>query len=159
MVHRLTPGLPAEQMKTYVALTPQATHFRPATCEEAGCPHHANGWKTVVDEATPLGSQQAAYIRSECLDDARINRPDWGGRRRYRETREGDLTVFTFEAGQECFVQHRVPLEREAVFLVRGGDWRGNPRGTPTRRHARPEDWVEDFATHQQRLADRLGGS
>ena len=66
------------------------------------------------------------------------------------------LTEFTFEAGQTCFVEHRVPLEREPLYVVRDGDWRGNPRGTAPRIHTRPDDWVDDFAEHQQRLADRF---
>jgi hypothetical protein len=45
---------------------------------------------------------------------------------------------------------------RPELFIVRGGDYRGNPLGTPTRVHARPEDWVEDFSTHTQAIADRL---
>jgi len=144
--YRITPALPAEQMKTYAVVTPRATHWRPATCSEAGCPNHLNGWKSVIDETTDLGRAQAAYIRER-------------SGRRYTEWRDQPWlggTVFTFEAGQECFAQHEVPLERDPLFLVRDGDWRGNPRGTPARVHQRPADWVEDFATHQQRLKDRL---
>jgi len=141
--YRITPALPAEQMKTYAALTPRATHWRPATCSEAGCPNHLLGWKTVVNESTELGAAQARYIRTE-------------SGRRFQEHREPMAAVFVFEAGQECFAAHEVPLERDPVFLVRGGDWRGNPRGTPARVHQRPADWVEDFATHQQHIADRI---
>ena len=36
--------------------------------------------------------------------------------------------VFTFEAGQQCFTQHHVP-DRPQFFVVRDGDWRGNPTG------------------------------
>lgn len=154
--NRIQPRLPASGMKTYALAAPLASHWRPATCEEVDCPSYLQGWKTIVDEATELGQRQAAYVRSECLDDAQANRPAVGGRRRYREAREAGLTVFTFEAGQRCFAAHQQPLEREPLYLVRGGDWRGNPRGEPARRHVRPDDWVDDFAEHQQHLADRL---
>ena len=66
------------------------------------------------------------------------------------------LTVFTFEPGQDCFAQHRVPLERDPLFLVRGGDWRGNPTGLQPYRHHRGEDWVDDFADHQDRIARQI---
>ncbi len=140
---RLQPQLPPASMKTYALAAPLATHFRPVTCEEVGCAAQAAGWRTVTDEATEIGQRQAHYIRSQ-------------SGRRYAETREGALTVFTFEAGQRCFAAHQLPLEREPLYLVRGGDWRGNPRGTRTRIHQRPEDWVEDFAEHQQNLAALL---
>jgi hypothetical protein len=55
--------------------------------------------------------------------------------------------VFTFEAGQTCFAsgQHKLPLDRPEHYLVKGGDWRGNPTKTPTRKHSKPEFWVEDM--------------
>jgi hypothetical protein len=140
---RVEPALDADAMKTYGLVAPLATHWRPATCEEVDCPTMAAGWRTAVDEAEELGQRQAHYIRHQAG-------------RRYVEHREGALTVFIFEAGQPCFAAHQAPLEREPIYLVRGGDWRGNPRGTPARVHTRPADWVDDFATHQQRLADRL---
>lgn len=153
---RLTPQGPPEAYKTYRVAAPLPSHWRPATCEEVDCPSYLQGWKTVIDEATELGQRQAHYVRSECLDDAAANRPAVGGRRRYREAREAGLTVFTFEPGQRCFATHSQPLEREPLYVVRGGDWRGNPRGIPARVHQRGEDWVEDFASHQQKLADRI---
>ena len=141
-VNRVTPALPAASMKTYQVAAPLATHWRPATCAEVGCPNYLNGWLTRV----PFGSELA--------EEARGLR----GRYHFVETREEGDAVFTFPPGQACFraSAHQVPLERDPVFLVRGGDWRGNPRGTPARAHRRPEDWVDDFATHQQDLADRI---
>lgn len=143
MIHRLTPALPPQAMKTYALAAPLQTHFRPATCAEVDCPNYLHGWRTVVDETSELGREQAAYIRTQAG-------------RRFEATREGGLTTFTFEAGQECFATHQQPLEREPIYLVKEGDWRGNPRGTSPRVHTRPEFWVEDFGTHQQHLADRI---
>lgn len=141
--NRIQPALPAAAMKTYALVAPLASHWRPARCEEVDCANQAAGWRTVIDEATELGQAQAYYVRAQ-------------SGRRFVETREAGLTVFTFEPGQRCFAAHQAPLEREPTYLVKGGDWRGNPRGTPLRQHARPQDWVEDFAEHQQQLADRL---
>lgn len=141
-----TPALPATAVKTYAISAPLATHFRPATCAEMDCPQYLNGWRTLVDERIELGMAQAYYIRKELGH-------------RFRETRtETGLTAFTFEPGQRCFKSHlhRTRIERPEIFLVREGDWRGNPRGTETRRHASPADWQDDFAQHQQTLANRL---
>jgi hypothetical protein len=144
-LNRLAPPLPAGSMKTYQISAPRATHWRPATCAEVDCAAHVHGWRTVVDESTELGQRQAHHVRKVAG-------------RAYTEHRdEAGLTVFTFEAGQRCFAadSHRLPVGRPEIYVVRGGDWRGNPRGD-VRKHARPADWVDDFAEHQQQLADRL---
>jgi len=140
---RIAPRLPVEAVQTYAIRAPKGTHHRTASCAEADCPNLQHGWRSVIDEATDLGAAQATYIRRE------------SGRKFTEERDPAGLTVFTFEAWQRCFAEHTVPLEREPFYVVRGGDWRGNPRGE-IRRHANGDDWVEDFAEHQQTLADRL---
>lgn len=145
-LNRITPALPADAMTTYRIARPKGTHWRPARCAEVDCAPYLHGWRTVIDESTEQGQAQAHYIRNVAG-------------RGFTEARdEAGLTVFTFAAGQACFAahQHRAPLDREPLYVVRGGDWRGNPRGTQPRVHTRPEDWVDDFATHQITLADRL---
>ena len=137
-VNRLEPALPAQHMKTYSIVAPKGTHWRKATCAEVDCTAHAKGWKTVVDESTDLGARQAAYIRNTA-------------RKGHRESREAGLTVFTFSAGTTCFTEHEVRTDRPEIYLVKGGDHRGNPRGDRTERT--PEAWVDDFASHQDRLA------
>jgi hypothetical protein len=146
-VSRIIPARGPEAFKTYSVVMPLATHFRPATCGEAHCPDLTYGWKTTVDESTVLGQRQAHFIRHDQT-------------RSFTEERTPDtLTVFTFGPGQPCFINpptgagHRVPLHRPARYLVTGGDWRGNPRGTPRRVHASAEDWVDDFANHQETIA------
>ena len=133
------PRLPAAAVKTYsIAVQPDREVI--AACEQVGCEAWTRGWRSVIDESTPLGRAQAAYIRGE-------------SRRTFREERNGaGLTVFTFESRQRCFTEHRT---RPELFLVTGGDWRGNPRGELLQ-HSRPADWVDDFANHQDKLADRL---
>lgn len=145
-LNRMEPKLPADAMKTYGILAPVSTHFRPATCAEIDCPNYLNGWTTTVDERTELGQKQAHYITKQ------------SGRRFTVHHFASGLTEFTFEAGQKCFKagDHQTRLERSEIFVVRDGDHRGNPRGTQTRKHASAADWQEDFAEHQQTLADRL---
>ncbi len=140
---RLQPQLPASAVKTYQILAPVPTHFRPARCEEVDCSLSRNGFKIQVDETTDLGQAQAHYLRKESGRECIVSR-------------EAELTVFTFPPGTQCFNPHQFPLNREPRYLVRGGDWRGDPRGDPVREHDRPEDWVDDFATHQQRIKDRI---
>jgi hypothetical protein len=132
---RIPSALPAAAMKSYRIAAPRATHWRPATCAEFECGAHLHGWQTSTDESTDLGQRQAHYIRHDRT-------------RKHTERRaETGLTVFEFEAGQECFTAHQVPNGRPERFLVTGGDWRGNPAGIPRREHSRPDDWVDDMQT------------
>lgn len=142
--NRILPQLPAQAFKTYQIVAPVSTHFRDATCAEVDCAAYLSGWRTVVDERVDLGQGQAHYIRTE------------SGRRFVEHRDEAGMTVFEFPAGQKCFRPHKARLDRPEIYVVTGGDWRGNPRGLEPRRHANADDWIDDFATHQQTLADRL---
>lgn len=144
--NRLQPALGADAMKTYQIVSPISSHWRPATCAEVECPNHLYGWKTVVDLSTELGQAQAHFIKT---DTSRKHTS-------YRTEDDGSLVVFLFEAGQTCFEQHQLRLEVDPLYYVKQGDWRGNPRGIAPRKHSNASNWVDDFATHQQTLADRL---
>lgn len=135
---RLEPAGPVTAYKTYSIRSPRDTLVLTA-CEQAGCPKWRAGWETMLNEADPAHAEAAAWIRTQ-------------SRRTFTERRSGDLTVFRFEAGQRCFEDHQTRPER---YLVRGGDWRGNPTGQH-REHVRPADWQEDFGEHQQGLADQI---
>lgn len=142
-INRITPTLGAENYKTYAIVRPRSTHMREVSCAEAECMAYQHGWRTLVDERTEQGNAQAHYIRRQ------------SGRHFTEERDPNGGTVFTFSPGQRCFNgPHEVPVEREPLYVVRDGDWRGNPRRTPERRHVRGEDWVEDFALHQMKVAD-----
>jgi hypothetical protein len=136
----------AASYKTYAIHRPLQTHWRQGTCAEKQCRGYTEGWKTRIDESTELGQGQAYYIRKE------------SGRSFTEERDEAGLTVFTFEAGQQCFrpaKDHMIEIGKPELYVVRGGDWRGNPR-KERRRHFNGDDWVDDFANHQDRLATRL---
>lgn len=165
---RVEPALPASRYQTFQVAAPLATHHRYATCEEVDCPQWRLGWQTLADESTEAGQKVASTVRHMRT-------------RRWTETRTpAGATVFTFEAGQRCFrcpppevagrrlgslphliekyghVWHRKVLDRQELYLRGPGDHRlYDPRSAY--RHARPEDWVDEFATHQDRLADRVG--
>lgn len=139
MINRINPIGPVSAYKTYALRAPKETHYRPATCEDIRCPAWLNGWKTVV----PSDSLQAQYIRAKAG-------------RQYTEAPAGNgLAEFRFPAGQRCFGadKHVKPLEREPLYIVRAGDWRGNPTGE-VRTHTRGADWVDDFGEHQLKIAD-----
>lgn len=140
---RIEPQLPVTAVKTYTLAAPKSTHFRPANCAEVDCPNHLYGWRTVLDPNTDLGQRQLAYITRD------------SGRRFTSVALETGLVELTFEAGQQCFTEHQTSRERDPLYVVRDGDWRGNPTGR-VRQHTKATDWVDDFATHQDQLADRL---
>lgn len=135
---RIEPMGPEHAYKTYAISAPLATHWRKATCAEVGCLHYANGWR----------------VRLEGLPPELVQTAKTSGRRYVEERVAEDQTWLVFEAGQPCFqaAQHRLATARPELYLVRDGDWRGNPRGTPTRVHRRPEDWTEDLREHIDKL-------
>lgn len=138
-LNRIVPKLPASVFQTYTIHSPHDRLVK-AACEQVGCDAWQFGWETVIDESTELGRHQATYIRQH-------------SGRTFREmprAGEGAATVFRFEPRQRCFADHHT---RPEAYAVLGGDWR---RYTGViRRHSRPEDWVEDFGTNQQIIADQ----
>lgn len=139
-MNRLQPNMNAGDYKTYRIAMPKATHWIEVSCEDFECQHYANGWRTLVDERTDLGMKQAHYIRRLSGRSFTEERTPIGG------------TAFVFRPGQPCFETHRVRGEKPEIFLVQGGDFRGNPHGVRTVVHKHPDDWVEDFAEHQDRV-------
>lgn len=134
---RLEPAMSPESYNTYSIRSPRDVKVK-AACEQVGCERWLKGWKSPIDESTDLGKAQAAYIRTQ-------------SGRTFKEQRTGaGLTVFVFDSRQRCFTDHKTWPE---TYAVARGDWR---RSTVTRMHTRPGDWVDDFASHQQQLADRL---
>lgn len=138
-----TPALRPEEYQTYQILAPVSTHWRTVSCEDFGCAQGEFGWRMRIDLSTELGQKQAFYIKHH-------------SGRKFTWEKEGDagMVVLTFPSGQNCFQEHRVRLDREARYLVKDGDHRGNPRGTRPRVHTKPEHWVEDFAENQEAIAE-----
>ena len=136
----IAPLGPPEAYKTYSFTQPTDIYVRTA-CEDAYCDAYLYGWQTIVAESTALGAQQARYIRHS-------------SGRTFREQKDGALTVFTFDSGQRCFAEHRT---RPMSFRVTGAHWHVPRSVRPlVREHVRSIDWVEDYAEHQQGLADEL---
>jgi len=138
---RLAPKMDAASYQTYGVTRPARTHWKAATCAQVNCPRREQGWKQTIDLTTELGQKQARYIKLH------------SGRSYVKESQADGIVVLVFGAGQDCFDEHRIPLDRDSLFTLRGGDWRGNPRGIPLRRLS-PIAWRDDFGEHQEKLAD-----
>lgn len=139
MVNRIAPQGRPEDYQTFQVTTPRDGGILTA-CQDAGCRYWREGWKSEIDERTELGRRQAHYFRYQ------------SGRTIEREQKTADgRTVFRFAAHQRCFEEH---WTRPEIYVVRGGDWRGNPTGA-IRQHQSAADWVEHFGLNQQALASQ----
>lgn len=131
--------LPAHRRVTYAAETGPGW-FEDAYCDEVDCGRWRNGFKVVVDLTTDLGRRQDDYLSRDRARDSVRRRTEFGAE-------------YVYPPGTPCFEAHQRRLERPPLYVVRGGDSRGNPTGK-RRVHANVDDWVEDFAEHQSKLAD-----
>lgn len=139
---RLRPAMPAAYYKSYSVRYPLSTHWRLASCDEVYCLPYQRGWETFVDTGDDLGRMRYDYL---VQDKNRACTMEKTGPTTY---------TFRYAAGTPCFEQlnHRLKIPRAPLFLVTGGDWRGNPRGTEMLVHGSGENWAEDFAAHQGKI-------
>lgn len=129
---------PVTSMRTFQIDQPLDTHFRLATCREVDCANYAHGWKMGFDLTDEDKAASARWIR------------DKSGRSFTFEVTDRKV-VFTFAAGQRCFKRHRVPLEREPFYVVRRGDFRGNPDGT-VQRHRSADTFIDQWESDLDQL-------
>jgi hypothetical protein len=140
-MNRIPPQGRVQDYKTYQIISPLSTHWRPATCAEVDCPNYLKGWRLRV-EGLPADMLHAAKTSGRKFTELDVT---------------ADEHWLMFEAGQPCFraSEHRKLLDKQEIFVVRDGDFRGNPTGN-VRKHTRPEHWQEDFAEHQDKLARQI---
>jgi len=138
---RVQPLMGPQAYKTYEMRSPLPTHYRAATCAEADCTYYRDGFQVRVEGLAPQVLHAVQHS---------------GRKYTVQKVADGE-TYLAFEPGQPCLRAslHRVRIDRPPLYVVRDGDWRGNPTGRG-RQHTSPEDWVEDFATHQQAIADEI---
>src|ERR1044071_3988462 len=122
MVFRIEPARDVTLMQTYGLIAPQLTHYRRASCREVSCANYANGWMSGFD-VTDAEQARACRIVREQSGRLFMVKEIVGTSGRIEKV------VLTFGPGQECFLPHRVALEREPTYFLRDGDWRGNPTG------------------------------
>lgn len=140
-LNRIAPVGPVQAYKTYGASMPLDTHWVPASCEDVDCEPFLKGWSI---NAAPLSEQDRAAIKQH------------GYRYRVLEVSAEEI-LWLFDAGQPCFKSstHQLPV-RPPVFYTRPGDWRGNPTGQRPYVHDSAENWVDDMATHLDRLRTEI---
>jgi len=142
-LNRIAPLMGPESYKTYAVVSPLSTHFRKATCAEADCAYYRDGFQVRVEGLAPQVLHAVQHS---------------GRKYTVQKVAEGE-TYLAFEAGQPCLraALHRVRVsDRPPLYVVRDGDWRGNPRRTKDRVHHTPDNWLDDFADHQQRIVDEI---
>lgn len=169
--------LPDSAYSTYGIVMPKSTHTRQVRCEDVAakcmsmllpegatdadefvavrCPElhcgaHAHGWKTVLDTSIPQQRELAQLV---------VKNP---GNRRWTATQDAHVVTFVFGPGQQCFADHRVPLERPPVFTLKTGREYRSPEPyvsdgailIPGTRNIRGEEWVERLGENQQAIID-----
>lgn len=160
VANHILPAHPVQAFKSYVLASPVDTHFRPATCQEVECAGYTKGWVSAFDGTDPEDVPKINWVRDFCdrqfTEHRGVRVPKLDGGTAVALDDAGPLTVFVFPPGQMCFeaADHRMTLEREPLYVVRDGDWRGNPTGR-VREHANGDDFVDDFGEHQDKLADQ----
>jgi hypothetical protein len=141
ILNRIAPKMDVGAYQTYGVARPRR---RVATCREANCPRRERGWRMTIDLNTPLGQDRARYIKN------------YAGRAYIKLPRDpgapAGVVVLEFAAGQECFDEHTVPVEEETIYVLRDGDWRGNPTGR--HRTLSPIAWRDDMGENQEKLAE-----
>lgn len=144
---RLPCLFPVTNMTTYELRQPLETHFKVVDCKEAECPKFHSGWQMGYDLTDPLKVEAANLLASVARKRHMV----------FSHQVLGTVVTFTFQPGQNCFETHRIYLEREPFAIRRSGDWRGNPRGREEYVHKDVIDWRDDFAEHQDKIAQNLG--
>jgi hypothetical protein len=138
-INRITPATPVEKMDSFHILAPLPTHWRRATCAEAGCPKFEHGWAVSADVVTE--GDRALFTRRGY---------------RFVQVDGSDGPMLMFEAGQSCFraSEHRIRLDREETFIRRPGDWRvplqnvERDFGAPPLVFSGADSWADAVHTH-----------
>jgi len=143
-LNRMPVNGPASLYTTFGIRAPKSSHWAPATCEEVNCPYQARGFKVSVDEAKVIGQQNAVALRKDTQRSPKESRDEFG------------MTIFEYPPGTRCMGEHTKRLDKPELFIVKGGDHRGNPKGTATRTHTKPEFWVEEFAEVQDKIISAI---
>ena len=156
-VTTLGPRLPSHLRKTY------GVHHatRSAGCHEVidgqpVCPAFFNGWYTDLDPTDQRGAAAVQYFDSGN-----------SGRHFTKQQMPEGFWRYTFSQGQRCFNAPHTVVDRqeEPKYLLLAGDHRhyiGEKDATtgevkPYLVHSSADAFVDDFATHQEKLAAAAG--
>lgn len=142
LARRPIPRMGTNSYLTFAARTPLQTHSRAATCAEVGCEGYQNGWTIPL---TGIDPQLEHVARHSGWHFREVDGVNYG---------LGEGKYLVFAPGQPCFVshKHRISLDRPAFYFVGRGDHRSFDIRRATQR--REQDWVDQFANHQQQLRE-----
>lgn len=136
--------LEPQHVRSWSVRAPLSTHWKPATCAEFECDEYMYGFSITLLRDHEKFEAQYHYITHDRSRRYSMQQPD------------ANRVVFVYGPGNAgmglAHAQHKVPIGRPPLLLVADGDWRGNPRGTPARRHVRVEDWIDDSANHLDKI-------
>lgn len=138
---QLQPVADPRYYQTYQVAAPLGTHWTAATCEQVDCEHWREGWA----------------VRVEHLDARDLHLVKTAGRKFVEQQIGPGETWLVFEAGQPCFRAgtHVRRIEKPELFILRGGDHRGDPTGRGPIQLS-PESWTDDFGEHQDNISQLI---
>ena len=110
-VYRINRGKAERSPGGRTVYTPLPSHWREASCGEVNCPHWEHGWVTTLD----LGPDQPVHELQMNQTRAKYIREQSG--RAFTERWEGSTVIYTFQAEQKCFRQHKLPVARDPIFV------------------------------------------
>lgn len=136
------PRMSVNAYRSFEVHAPLSTHFRDASCAEVECQNHLSGWVSRFDVTTTEGREWSRAIGQSG--------------RKFTWEKHGNVVTFRFPPGQTCFqAPHKVRIPRPELYVIRDGDWRGNPTGK-VRRERQPLLFVEQMAENLGRLSSEI---
>lgn len=133
--------------EVFMLQRPLPTHWRRATCAEVGCIQREQGWVVVLDPSAPSYAEQRR-LAERSGRRFEVTTTDAVNEARGMQLPAG-LEALVFAPGQECFREHRVPVEREPVYLHQS-------RGRLVT-HASWESWRDEFNERAYRAGRMVG--
>lgn len=138
--------LQPQHKQTYAIRAPLATHWRSATCAEVECEMYVDGWRLNASVVTDADKK---FIRESGRHWTLL---DVGNGDQWLVFEPGTPCLLQWGPGQPFTERHHKVQVRPEIYLLTPGDWRmWCGRGY---KFDRPDQWVDDFGTHQDRLRE-----
>ena len=153
--NRVEPAGEPKDYRTFSIAAPRSTHSRIARCEEVDCHDHLNGWVTVLEVAKPERAQLAFWIRNKSgrqFHESKVAYVVNDAGETVEQPLADGWRAFYFAAGQQCFTEHTVPLDRPELYIAKNGDWRGTVGSI--HRYDRSDQFADDLYTHTEHIRE-----
>lgn len=143
-LNRVAPKLSNDRMQTHTILAPLQTHWRKATCEEVACKPFLEGYGVPLKglDADDLALLES-FIKVHKMKASKV------------EITDGEWHYW-FAPGQRCLraSSHVRRLDREEIFLVRNGDWRGTDPTQDPITFSSADSWADHLGTHLDKFKE-----